>query len=115
MATTLRDLKHINTIEELQREIVLVRARLIIRENDLKQRLKDAPAQAGKMALKAAVPAVIAKKALGSTAGLLSGVTRLFTTSKNGRNKALSDIWRNAKTFGLSSILGGAVNVLRKR
>lgn len=115
MATTLRDLKHVNTIDELQDEITLVKARLLIRENDLSLRLKQAPAQAGKLALKVAVPAVIAKKALGSTAGIIAGLGKLITTNKEGRDKAINDIWRNAKTFGVTSVLGGLVNVLRKR
>jgi len=119
-----RDLSQIKSLQDLQREILNIKAGLVVHENQLKTRMKQVPAQTKHLAVKKLVPATLAKiipfvltsGAVVKSWGLLrnaAGLISVFRKQKKGgvKNKLVTTV----KNVGAAAVIKGIFNFIKKR
>jgi hypothetical protein len=102
----------INTVEEAQLAIKLVRKRIKQREQELELRLQDLPKETFKSATGIVIPAFINSKITGRSWNVLNDVVGLFSPFSNNKSELLIDI---AKQIGIVGLLKTAIGFFRKK
>lgn len=113
-----RQLGHINNLNDLQKEIQLVNARVKQSEKDLKARWERLPQETIKATLGSVIPFFLRNQVAGKTWMLLKSAISLFAGSKE-KKVAASD-WKsfllaNAKQLGLIAALRGLAGLVKKK
>lgn len=124
MASTSRDLSHIHTLKDLQSEIRNVKASIIVKEAQLKERRKELPAAAKQFAIKKLMPAalnkvipfLITRGAVAKSWGLMRnvvGLISIFRKQKKGGVK--TRLINTAKKVGVAAAIKGVINFVKNR
>jgi len=113
-----RQLGHINNLNDLQKEIQLVNARIKQSEKDLKARWERLPQESIKATLGSVIPFFLRNQVAGKTWTLLKSAISLFAGSKE--KKVAATDWKgfllaNAKQLGLIAALRGLAGFVKKK
>ncbi len=121
------DLSHIKTLKQLQSEIARTKATVAAHEGHLKNRLKQAPAEARKYALTKAskavpsalmkvIPFVLTKGALSNSFGFVRNITGLLSVFKKQKGTTVKDrILNTVKKAGTAAAIKGVFNFIKNR
>ena len=102
----------INTIEDAQHAIQLVRKRIKLREQDLVLRWHDLPKESLKSATGIVLPAFINAKITGRSWNVVKDIVGLFSPFSNNKSELLIDI---AKQVGIVGLLKTATSFFWKK
>ena len=102
----------INTVEDAQHAIQVVRKRIKQREQDLEQRLQDLPKESFKSATGIVIPAFINSKITGRSWNVVKDVVGLLSPFSNNKSELLIDI---AKQVGIVGLLKTATSFFWKK
>ena len=102
----------INTVEDTQQAIQVVRKRIKQREQDLELRLHDLPKESFKSATGIVIPAFINSKITGRSWSVIKDVIGLFSPFSNNKSELLIDI---AKEVGIVGLLKTATTFFWKK
>ena len=123
MANT-RDLSHIHSLKDLQSEILNIKASVVLQENQLKKRVKLAPAEARKIAVSKIVPSALmklipfalTKGALANSFGFLKNSMGLISVFKRQKGSNIKDkVLNTAKKITAAAAIKGVFNFLKNR
>ncbi len=123
MAKT-RDLSHIKSLKDLQSEILNIKASIVVHENQLKQRAKQAPIEARRMAVSKVLPSalmkiipfVLTRGAVTSSFGFLKNAAGLISVFKKQKGSTMKDrIFNTAKKAGAAAAIKGLFNFIKKK
>ena len=119
-----KDLSHIKTLKELQSEIARSKATIAAQEGHLKSRLKQAPIEARKYALKKAVPSalmkvipfVLTRGALSNSFGFVRNIVGLLSVFKKQKGTTVKDrLFNTVKKAGAAAAIKGVFNFIKNR
>jgi hypothetical protein len=119
MATAIqdrRDLSHIKNLDDLRKEIQVVKARINTKEQYFKEIKKDLPREALQTVLGKAVPLFLTRGVAVRTFGLLKNAVGLFSSVKrSGRGNIKEGLLSSVKKVGVITALKAAFNLYKNR
>ena len=127
MAKYSRDLSHIKTLQDLQSEIIRIKADIATHEVRLKSHVKQAPAEARKYAMRnmrKAVPSALMKVvpflltggAIKNSFGVIKNAAGLFSVFKKQKGTTVKDrILNVVKKAGTAAAIKGVFNYIKNR
>lgn len=127
MAKYSRDLSHVKTLQDLQREIAKIKADVATHEVRLKHHAKQAPGEVKKYALSSAgkavpsalmklVPFLLTAGAVKNSFGFVKNAAGLFSVFKKQKGTTLKDRVLNVvKKAGTAAAIKGVLNYINKR
>jgi hypothetical protein len=117
MLPTQKDnLSNINNLDDLEREIRLVRARIRRRETALGERWKQVPKEAIKSSIGSLIPFFLNNKVAGSTWTLVRDALGFMIGKKTADGSGrLKTMWKDTRQLGLFTLLKAAFSVLKKK
>ena len=119
-----RTLSHIKSLKDLQSEILIVKASIAVHEKGLKERIKQAPAEARHQAISKIVPSALMKVipfvltagALKNSFGFIKHATGLFSVFKKQKGSTVKDrILNTVKKAGAAAAIKGVFNFIKNR
>lgn len=108
-----RDLSHIDTLSDLQREVKLVKARLNQHEYTLNEQWKKLPAESFKVVVRKVVPFYLNNKVLDKSWGLISGIFGLL--GAGNKTDAVKNVTGTAKKLGVFTVMRAAYNLWKRK
>lgn len=110
------NLSNINNLDDLEREIRLVRARIRRRETALGERWKQVPKEAIKSSIGSLIPFFLNNKVAGSTWTLVRDALGFMIGKKTADGSGrLKTMWKDTRQLGLFTLLKAAFSVLKKK
>ncbi|MBV4358032.1 hypothetical protein [Pinibacter aurantiacus] len=106
------DLSHINSLEDLAKEQHAVKARIRMREDELKTHFKQIPKEALKFGAAAIVPSVLQSKAASSAFAVGKNILGGLFAKKGEKGEA---IWTAVRQAGLYVVIKQALKIFAKK
>lgn len=124
MASNSRNLSHIQSLKDLQSEIVNIKAGLAAQEAHLKEYRKRMPAEARQFAMKKLVPAtltkivpfLVTKGAVTNSWGFMRNALGLISVFRKQKKGGMTNkIVNTAKSVGVAAAVKGLFNFIKNR
>lgn len=106
------DLSHIDTLEDLKREQLVIKARLRMQEEELKEHFKNVPKEALKAGASAIVPQVLQNKATSNIFNASRNIVGSLFAKKGHKSDVL---WKGVRQAGMYVLLKQALKILMRR
>lgn len=106
------DLSHINSLNDLAKEQIAVKARIRLREEELKTHFKQLPKEALKFGAAAVVPSVLQSKAASSIFSAGRNIVGSLFAKKGEKGEA---IWEAVKQAGLYVAIKQALKIFARK
>ena len=110
------DYSHIKNLEDLRKEILNVKARVIMQEEQLKGLKKNLPFEALNFAVSRVVPVFLRKNVVMRLFGVAKNVTALVSSLKSsGKGNLKEGLLNSVKKVGVVTALRAAINIYKNR
>lgn len=111
-----QNLSNINTLEDLQAKIRLLKVSIKERELDIENRWNRLPEETFKIAVGSVVPMLLNTRALSGSWSLIKGVFNLFKANKEEHEQTgwKAKIVQSAKKVGVSALLKTVIGLVKK-
>lgn len=107
---------YIQNLEDLRKEILNVKGRVIMQEEQLKEMKKNAPFAALNFAVGSVVPVFLRKNVVMSLFGAVKNVSGLVSSIKSsGKGSLKEGVLNSVKKIGVVTALKAAINIYKNR